>query len=341
MKKIRLDRINKILVIKSSAIGDVLLSTPVVQNLRHNFPDAQIVFLTQKYCKEVLTDNPFIDRVLTYDLALDSGWCIIRNIRKQRYDLIIDLFCNPRTALITFLSGAKYKAGYIFIGRSYAYNIKIRRRSSEVHNVEYNLDSLRKLGLEVITSKPRFYINRIHKEFADKFFDENGLNKRIVIGINPAGTWKTKVWYPEKFVELIKKLDKPYFALLFWGNEQEKELALKIKSQSGNQVEIIPKTDLKYMAALTKKCTLFLTNDTGPMHIASALGVRVAAIFGPTNPLLQGPLNKNSVVIRNDNLTCLGCNLTKVEDCPNEHKCMKDLSVDIVFNEIMKLLNAA
>ena len=99
--KFNRSKVKKILVIKPAAIGDVLLCTPVVENLRIDFPDAEIIFLTQKYCKEALTGNPNINRILTYDLALDSGWCLIRNIRKQKYDLVIDLFGNPRTALIT------------------------------------------------------------------------------------------------------------------------------------------------------------------------------------------------------------------------------------------------
>lgn len=100
--------VNKILIIKIAAIGDVLLSTPVIENLRNNFPDAQINFLTQRFCRDVLADNPFLSAheggVLTYDLSLgDSSRCIIKNIRKQKYDLVIDLFGNPRTALITYL----------------------------------------------------------------------------------------------------------------------------------------------------------------------------------------------------------------------------------------------
>ena len=332
------NRINKILVIKPAAIGDVLLCTPVAENLRHNFPDAKIVFLTQKFCKEVLTGNPFIDRILTYDLKLDSGRCIIRNIRKQKYDLVIDLFGNPRTAVITFWSGAKYKVGYKFNWRSIAYNIKVTPRGGEVRNIEFNLDSLRALGLEIITDKPMFYINSVHAEFADKFFNENGLNEGNVIGINPSGTWETKVWYSEKFIELIKKLSSKYKFLLFWGNDKELETAQKIKDAAGGNTYLIPETDLKYMAAMQMKCKAFLTNDTGPMHIAWVSGVNTAAIFGPTNPQLQGPVSKNSLVIRNEGLPCLGCNLTLIQQCPNEHKCMRDLSVNYVISKLETLI---
>jgi heptosyltransferase-2 len=337
--KFKKDLIKKILIIKPGAIGDTLLSTPVIENLRFNFPDAEINYLTQKFCKEVLADNPFISRVLTYDLSTDNGRCIIRNIRKQKYDLVIDLFCNPRTALITFLSSAKYRVGFKFRLRSYAYNILIKPRSGKVHNIEFNLDSLRALGLEIISSKPAFYINDVHKEFADKFFKENKLEGSDVIGINPSGTWMTKVWYPEKYINLIKKLQPKFRILIFWGNGKEKELAEYIKSELGGKAVLIPDVDLKYMGALLKKCRAFVTNDTGPMHIACALGVNTAAIFGPTKSNLQGPTIENSVIIENENLDCLGCDLTLIEKCPNSHRCMADLTEDYVYSKLMGLID--
>lgn len=323
--------INKILVIKPAAIGDVLLAAPVIENLRHNFPQGEIFFLTQKYCREVLKGNPFLNAILTYDLNTDSSYCLIKNIRKQRYDLVIDLFCNPRTAFITFMSRAKYRVGYKFRLRSYAYNIKVEPRGNEVHNIDFNLDALRKLGLDVITRQPCFYLSDIYKEYADKFLKENNLNDRQIIGINPAGSWETKVWYPEKFSELIKLLDRNFKFLLFWGNQNEKDVAEKIKKNSDNNVMLIPEVDLKMMSALIKKCSVFITHDSGPMHIASVIGVPVVAIFGPTNPKLQGPVGSNSIVVRNEILKCLGCNLTNLQDCKFNHACMKDLNAENVF----------
>jgi lipopolysaccharide heptosyltransferase II len=332
------NKVKKILVIKPAAIGDVLLCTPVIENLRNNFPGAEIFFLTQKYCKEALTGNPFLNRVLTYDLKLDSSYCLLKNIRKQKYDLVIDLFSNPRTALITLFSGAKYKVGYKFNWRSIAYNIKVTPRGGEVHNIEFNLDSLRALGLEVTVKKPSFYINHVHSEFAKEFFVQSGINNREVIGINPSGTWPTKVWYFEKFAGLAKKLAADYNILLFWGNENERLLAEKMKEAIGGNVWLIPPTDLKYMGALIKLCRAFLTNDTGPMHVSWILDVPTAAIFGPTNSHLQGHVSENSVIISNEALSCLGCNLTKIGDCPYNHKCMAELEVDYVYKKLIDLI---
>ena len=334
-------RVNKILIIKPGAIGDVLLSTPVIENLRHNFPDAEINYLTQSFCREVLEGNPYLNRVLTYDISGgDSSYCLIKNINKQKYDLIIDLFGNPRTAIITFNTDARYKVGFRFKWRALAYNIKVKPRGSLVHNVEFNLDALAALNLEIITRKPFISINGVHREFAEDFFKKNDLTGKTVYGFNPSGTWPTKVWYPEKFAELGKMLEADSKILLFWGYDKERELAEKIKGMIGERALLIPEVNLKYMAALIKKCRLFVTNDTGPMHISWCIGANTAAIFGPTNSKLQGPLSENSIILSNENIDCLGCNLTQISDCPNSHKCMKDLSAEHVYKKIMSFMGS-
>lgn len=337
--KFNKDKVKKILVIKPAAIGDVLLSTPVAENLKREFPEAKLYFLTQKYCKEALTGNPFIDRILTYDLKYDGGWFIISNIRRQKYDLVIDLFGNPRTAVITYLSGARYRVGFRFNWRTLAYNIRVKPRSADVHNIEFNLDALRAIGIEPFSDKPYFTFSPVHKEFADKFFNEKFSSGKAVIGINPGGTWPTKVWGTEKFAELIKMLSETYEILIFWGNEKEKIEAEKLAALSGTSAVLIPPADLKYMGALIKKCAAFVTNDTGPMHLSWIMGVNTVAIFGPTNSHLQGPRNPNSVVVKNDNLDCLGCNLTQLNECPIGHKCMKGLDVERVYMCTLEIIN--
>ena len=333
-------KVKKILIIKPGAIGDVVLATPVIENLRHNFPDAVINFLTQSYCGDAVEDNPFLDRVLTYDIAKgDSSVCLIKNIHNQKYDLILDLFGNPRTAIIVFNSDAKYRVGYRFGWRKFAYNIKVTPRSSEVHNVDFNLDSLRKLGLEIISRKPRIELNRVHREFAGKFFAEHNLKKEETAGINPCGTWETKVWPAEKFITLGRKLSGNFRILIFWGYGREKAEAERIRDAIGERALIIPEVNLKYMGALLENCRVFVTNDTGPMHIAWALGVNTAGIFGPTNSHLQGPLSENSLVLKNQNLPCLGCNLTEIVKCPNQHKCMQELDADEVYSDILNFLS--
>ncbi|MCX7878615.1 MAG: glycosyltransferase family 9 protein [Ignavibacteria bacterium] len=333
------DRVQKILVIKTGAIGDVLLATPVIENLRYNFPHAEINFLTQRFCSEVLKDNPFLNRLLTYDLSLgDSSLCLLKNINHQKYDLIIDLLSNPRTALITFNSDAKYRVGFPFGWRRFAYNIKVKSRSSDVHNIEFNLDALRRLGLDIITSSPKIYLNQLHFDFAEKFFHANNPEGKKVIGLNPCGTWATKVWPLDKFKQLAKLLVKDFKVFLFWGYENELKLVQEIKNAAGDDAEIIPRVNLRYMTALGVRCELFITNDSGPMHLVWAAGGKLLTIFGPTNPKLQGHEDENSLILRNEGLSCLGCNLTRINDCPNGHKCMEDISAEFVYDHVIGII---
>ena len=159
-----------------------------------------------------------------------------------------------------------------------------------------------------------------------------------MIGFNPSGTWPTKVWNEEKWAELGKMFSKDSRILLFWGYDKEKELAERIKQAIGESAILIPEVNLKYMAALIKKCRLFVTNDTGPMHAAWISGANTAAIFGPTNSNLQGPQSKNSLVIKNESLSCLGCNLTQLSECPNEHKCMNGLTSEAVHGKLLAFM---
>jgi ADP-heptose:LPS heptosyltransferase len=252
--------------------------------------------------------------------------------------MVIDLFGNPRTALITFYSGAKYKVGFRLGYRKYAYNIKVTPRSSEVHNIDFNLDALRALGLKIITDKPAIYYDELYDEKAERFFSECNIKSKQVIAVNACGTWETKVWSSDYFVKLINLIGDSYNILLLWGNDREKEISEKIKEGTGSNVYMLPAAGLKELAAILKKCILLITNDTGPMHIAWVQGIKTAAIFGPTNSKLHGPRSENSVILINEKMECLGCDLTDLKKCMNEHRCMRDLTPEMVHEKIKELL---
>ncbi|CUS98912.1 glycosyltransferase family 9 protein, partial [Candidatus Kryptobacter tengchongensis] len=285
MPQISKEKINKILVVKLRAIGDVLLSTAVLKNLRYNFPNAKIDFLTEPPAKEIVDGNPFIDELIIFEREknnLIKFW----ELRKRKYDLVIDLFCNPRSALLTFITGAKYRVGYAFRGRSYAYNVKLKPRKEVHHNVEFNLDALRAIGLEIIDKEIYIQLNEEAEKFAEKFWKENNLNGKMVIALNPSGTWETKRWGIEKFAKLGDIIAKNFNAkiLILWGNQKELEDAQKIFSIMEEKPLIPPKTNLKQLASILKRCSFTISNDSGPMHISTAVGTPTLGIYGPTNP---------------------------------------------------------
>lgn len=326
-------RIQRILVIKPRAIGDVLLSTPVLPNLRREFPSAQMDFLVESFASPVLDGNPFIDRIVTYDTRVDSSISIISRVRKNHYDLVIDLFANPRTAIIVLLSGARYRVGFPFKWRRVAYNIIVRPRSGQVHNVEFNLDALRRLGIDVASTAPSFDLDDASREFARTFVEENNLTAGSFLAINIGGGWEIKRWPIDKFIELSSMIDTRLHrrVVVLYGPSEEAGAAKIARSSSA---VLAPRTSLKQMGAILSLSKLMITNDSGPMHIAAALGVPTLAIFGPTSPHLQGPYGNISEIVRNERLDCLECNLTK---CPIGNPCMKELHPRTVLEHLEKL----
>lgn len=336
--KLDKSKIKKILVIKFGGIGDILLTTPIFPNIKSYFPESEINVLTLRHSRDILIDNPYINRAFTYDPKEDKSWCLIKNIRKQKYDLVIDLFGNPRTALITFLSSAKYRFGFKFRGRNYAYNIKTMGRGGIVHNVEFNLDALRALEIPILTKNLYLNVNVVHKEFAEDFISENKISDKKIIGISKTGGWESKRYKVKDYIELMNKINEKYDInfLIFWGNKKELEDCEVIKSSiTKKNAYIIPESPIRYLGAIIKRCDLVIGNDSGPLHIAVAMGVPTLGIYGPTNPKLQGPYGDNNLSIVNEKLECLYCNLL---DCNIGNICMTELSKKKILEKTEELI---
>ncbi|MBK7630044.1 MAG: glycosyltransferase family 9 protein [Ignavibacteriales bacterium] len=322
--KINPSEIKKILCIKPRGIGDIVLSTIVLDNLHNHFPKAKIDYLTEHFAKYSVANNPLVNKVLTMhktEFVAKVAW----RVRKEKYNLIIDLWSNPRSAQITFLSGVKYRVGYAYRGRKYAYNILGTSEKGEHHSAEHNLELLKPLEINIISKKIHFNVGVLEKFFADDFFIENNLNDKKVFGIIPSGGWDSKRCNKEKWVEICKSAVDEFKCklLVLWGPGDESDAEF-IKASLGNDCLIAPKSSLPQMAALISKCKLVIANDSGPMHIAAALDVPTLGIFGPTNPKAHGPYSPNSDYIIKDDLDCIICNKLI---CPLQHECMSDLAV--------------
>jgi len=324
-------------VIKLRAVGDVILSTPVLPNLRAAFPDARIDFLVERSCRDAVEGNEAVDRVIAFDKRGMNGARMLLELRRARYDMVIDLFGNPRSALMTFASGARYRVGYDFRGRSYAYNIVVKPRGAEVHNVEFNLDALRRIGVPVLPASPHFPLSAGDREFARREAERLGLTGRLAIGFNPGTNRPAERWPAERFGGLGRLLASRFGARIcvFWG-PGEKPLADEIAARIGEAAVVAPPTSLKLLGAMFERCSLVVSNDSGPMHIAAALGAPTVGIFGPVNPLLQGPYGEKARFVRKEGLSCLGCNYDKT--CPIGNPCMTELEPETVAGVVEELI---
>lgn len=331
------EEIEKILVIKFGGIGDVLLSTPVLSNLKNYFADADIFFLTHSSCRDVIYENPYVSRLLTFNFGSDDSKRLLKSIRKRNFDLVIDLFGNPRTALVTYRSKAKYRVGFNFRNRKYAYNINVEGRGASVHNVEFNLDAIRALEIPIVSNELSVYIDNAHRDFANDFISKNGINKKDIFGILISGGWESKRYKTKDFIELVKKIREKFDVniLLIWGIKSEKKECEDIKAGTGDYVYISPETNLKKSSALMRKCKIAIGNDSGLLHLAVASGVPIVGIYGPTNPASQGPYGEKNMVVRNESLDCLNCNLL---ECKIGNICMTELQKEMILEKIDSLI---
>ncbi|MDT8323860.1 MAG: glycosyltransferase family 9 protein [Bacteroidota bacterium] len=327
--------ISAILVIKPRAIGDVLLSTVVTPNLRAAFPSARIHFLTEAPAADILLGNPHIDEAIIFHPGKDSFVRLLWRLAREHYDLVFDLFCNPRTAQYTAATRAALRVGYPFRGRAWAYNVHAETRADKVHNTQFNLDPLRQLGIPVVSEQPVLQLDDQTRARMEEVAGTFRKRKGPLIALNPSGTWETKRWPLASYAALADRLiaDRDANVLLLWGPGEKQDVET-IARHMAHDADIAPQTSIRELGALIASCDFMISNDAGPMHIAAAVGIPTLGIFGPTNPHLQGPWNQHSGWVRLEDLDCLACNLTS---CPIGNICMRDLPVESVIHAFEQL----
>ncbi len=331
------EHIRKILLIKLKGIGDVVLSTVVFDNLRKDFPNASIDFLTEPPSKIALEYIPAINEILLFDKKEHfNSMKLIWRVMKRQYDLVIDMYSNPRTALVTFLSGARYRAGFPYRGREYAYNLKGPVDRGTHHAAQLHLELLREIGLTAEDATLHFGISPDDSSFADSFFAETFHNGNPVVALSPSGGWESKKCDVSKFVEIGNALIEKYRCklLVVWGPSDLQD-AQDICAGISTDVVLAPPSSIREMAALMKKCKFVVANDSGPMHIATAVHVPVLSLHGPTNPKLQGPFGSMHEYISLEDLDCICCNLLV---CPKKHECFTELPVKDIMKKIERII---
>jgi lipopolysaccharide heptosyltransferase II len=336
--KFNKEKIAKILIIKLRGIGDVVLSTIVIDNLRKDFPNAKIDYLVEAPSQPGLEGIKNINKVLIFDRK--RFWLkvlLILKIRKAGYDLVLDFFSNPSTAIITFLSGARNRVGFPYRGRKYAYNIFGPEDRGKFHSAQLHLELLKEIGITHTIQNLHYNIDQQSCDLAERFFESNFSDKDLIVGICPTGGWESKKCDPEKFAEISAALIQKYKAkiLILWGKSDENEATL-IHSLIGAKSLLAPATSIQELAALISRCDILVANDSGPMHISTAVGTPVLGLFGPTNPVNHSPFGNKNRWLQLSSLDCINCNLLK---CPKNHECFKELSIEIILDKIDNLLN--
>ncbi len=319
-----------------------MLLTPVVKALKNNWPDSHISFMANEKESILIKDFKLIDDlikikklpkngVINYYKYLKKNLSIIRSIRKNNYDVVIDFIGNPKSALITFLSRAPIRIGRRLRARSYAYNKKIEKYTYNLNTVLKRLNHLQPLGINSGYISPELFLNKKDLSFAEKYIHSLKINPdRPVVFLAPNSPRSSRRWKQEYYISTGKALTKKYNAkiLLAWGPGEE-EYTKAILNGIGNDAEMIPRTSLTEMAAIFSQGYLIITNEGGSKHIANAVGLRSITIYGPTNPFVWNDIDmEKNPVVRAD-VQCIQC---EKRECPLEqHICMEKVTPDMVI----------
>lgn len=335
----------KIIIKSSNWIGDTIMSTPAINCLRENFPNAQIDVICRPWVKEVLKNNPDINNIFIEEKGIIKNYPLITQIRTAKYDLGV-LFPNSfSSALMLWLAGVKNILGYNRDGRGLLLSKKIKptKEILEQHQVEYYYNLVKQICEKDVPKKLILNLENESKLFIDDLLKQKGINENdFVVGINPgAFAGSAKRWYPERFAKVGDYMVEKHNAkIILVGTDKEKPLADKVEEFSqfkNNYFNFAGTLNLQQHLCLLNKLKLFYTNDSGSMHMASALDIPIVAIFGGTDWKVTYPYNKNSVMIRK-NTECAPCLL---DECPTDHRCMKNITPEDVINateDFLKIL---
>lgn len=348
MKKILLkdSRNARILIRAANWVGDAVMTTPVVRAVRKNYPRARITVLAKPWVIPVYENNPYIDEVMVYDNGgrHKNGMGVLRlsqDIRKAGFDLAILMQNAFEAALLAFLAGIPERVGYNTDARTLLLNRSVRMDPAlkKKHLIAYYIGILEGVGMRPDGMNQDLMISERDSLYAGRLVHEKGLGHgRPVIGINPGATGGTaKRWFPERYAELCGLLANRYQTkILIFGGPADHDLGEKIAAMAaGSCINIAGKTGLSQAFALIRACDLFVTNDSGLMHAAAALGTRQAAVIGSTDPVATAPFSDRSTLIRVPVL----CSPCLKKECPVDHKCMDLIGVDRVFQICKSILN--
>jgi heptosyltransferase-2 len=333
-RTLRREDIRSILLLRHDRVGDMVLSTPVFRALKTRYPDANITVLASETNQEILLNNPNVDEILIY-----KG---IRNftpeVRKKKFDMAIDLFLthDMKQAFMTCLSGAVYRLGFRDSGRELFFNMRCPAARPQKRMVDHLSDLAIASGSETTDNEPEIFLSEQEKEWAQSELSQRGLKRALIVAVHPGAFYPSQRWPAERFGESAQQIIESYgAAVLIFGGKNERHLLEKIRVAAGDRSHIFCGLSLRQFIALLDRCSLLVCNNSGPLHIASALQIPTVSMTGPTVVPLWLPKGKSHIAV-NRELPCSPCNRAECSD----HSCMEQITVNEVMAEVTRQYEA-
>lgn len=336
--------VKNILIVRTDRIGDVVLTLPLTVIIKKHYPECKVSFLVRDYTKDILANHPFVDETII--LKEENGRIVffdnLKQITSRHYDACIVV--NPRftIALILFLSGIKKRIGTGYRLYSFFFNQKVfeHRKYAEKHEVEFNLSLLQKIGIKETASEENisYHLSIDNKslEYADQILINEKIDSKKPLVIIHPGSGGSSIDLPvEKFIQLTKKIIDDDFQVVITGNTKEIEICRRLVL-SNKVKNLAGKFNLVQLIALISRSTVFISNSTGPIHIAAALGKFTVGFYPKILSCSKerwAPYT-NKKLIYNPELDCKNCNRKQCEQL----NCMESIDINVVYKDIKKVL---
>jgi heptosyltransferase I len=364
----------RILLIKPSALGDVVHTLPVLVKLRDRYPEARMDWLITPENAHLVRHHPALSHAILFQrkeygrfgrdwLATFSPFRLLSTIRHARYDLVIDLHGQFRSAVIALASGAPVRIGFdrprspdgtaaarrspdvpghhgwrgAREGSWLAYTHRIPIPTLDVHAVDRYLWLAPMLGLD--DRPPDFSIHLPPQEAdsIEELLRSHGLGRKPLAILVPGTIWETKHWHVEGFAQVGRHLLASGLSVVIAGTSRDRPRSRMIAAACPGAQDLCGGTTVAGLVALIQRATICVTNDSGSMHVAAAVGTPVVSVFGPTNPIWIGPYGRLQAVVRAD-VSCAPCYLRKLRQCTMGHRCMREVTGAMVIERVEREL---
>jgi heptosyltransferase-2 len=342
--------VRSILLLECWNLGDIVMESPFVQNVRINYPNARIVLLTSPKAAPLLENQGLVNEVITVRVPWAqhySRWRkynpfsplwiellqTLRFLHAQHFDLAFTARADIRENCILWLAEIRRRVGYAFGGGGYFLTDTVTPDLEHPHFSVRWLGLLKHLGKPIVVRQPSLSVSWDEEKSAEQYLADRGIQSRdLLVGIHPGARSATRQWGEENFAVVAKRLRAQYPVKILWFQDPS-----QTRSTHDTNDVVSLSLPLRQFMAVLKRCQLFICNDSGPMHISTALGVPVVAVFGPTEPTWFGPLGPDNRIVIQSGFWCRPCFDYCLFDQPY---CLRTISVDSVFNAATGALNA-
>jgi len=369
---------SRILLIKPSALGDVVHTIPVLVKLRARYPNARIDWLITPENADIVRCHPALSNVVLFARrdfskrgmrwrALVSFFDLLKQIRRAKYDLVVDMHGQLRSAFFSLVSGAHVRIGFdrpikrgltvsaehdlrnvpshgwrgAREGSWIAYTHRVSIPTLDVHAIDRYLWVGPLLGFDDDPPDLTIHLSSDTVRNVEQLLEEHGVTPDMPLIILVPGTiWETKHWTIEGFAGVARQFLHDGFAVALAGTMRDQERCRQIAAAAPGTCDLSGKTTPAELAALIRRAELAVTNDSGSMHVAASLGKPMVSVFGPTNPVHIGPYQRPESVVRVD-LPCSPCNYRRLSQCPFDHACMKQVTPAMVVERVRKIVAMA